>query len=386
MPTVGVYDFDFMNYQNVMPNLECAKICTYFHNHGDIAVLAPSFNPSQYTQFYVRKDYDDGIYPSQLFESNCVYGGRAFSPTNYKPLDPKIERTIPNMRLYDKYINHFIYRSIDVPMIHHILRCAHIRLAADPNKPKTLQQLKNFMATDKYNGIIFHDYDLAAIPNGFELIYSLSQTRTYITKKGINPYAIGNKFPIQLYKSEDLLKWIKITSMPNLFFLEYNGLIPNDVLNVLCIDNKRLARQIYYNISYSCSTENEFFIDRLPQIFKQVLFLRRQNIKILLTYDQKLITTPELQNLLELLNCWLRCSWTDEFYKYSQSLYRFVRDNSKFHYTSWAFLKLIQLTNDQIRNCFQYVRENNYELFKNFYELSDVSYYEGEFINEWERN
>ena len=65
MGVYGVYDYDFFHYENVIPNLECAKIVSYYRTHNEIAVLVPEFNPAPYTQFFIRKEYDDGIYPKQ---------------------------------------------------------------------------------------------------------------------------------------------------------------------------------------------------------------------------------------------------------------------------------------------------------------------------------
>ena len=87
-----------MNYEHVIPNLECAKLCTYYHNRHDVAVLVPQMEPAKYTQFFIRKEYDDGIYPKELFLPNCSYGGRAFTPQHYSPLAQEIERTIPRTR------------------------------------------------------------------------------------------------------------------------------------------------------------------------------------------------------------------------------------------------------------------------------------------------
>ena len=131
MGTVAVYDYDFMMYESVIPNLECAKLVTYYRNHNEIALLAPAFQPTHYTRFIVRKEYNDGVFPRELFLPNCEYGGRAFNPTVYKQLDPKIEATIPDMHLYDKYITHFGKKPAEQAQIKRILNCAHIRLAPD---------------------------------------------------------------------------------------------------------------------------------------------------------------------------------------------------------------------------------------------------------------
>lgn len=386
MSTYGIHDYDFFKYEHVIPNLECAKLCTYFHNHKEIAVLTPTLDPAPYTHFYIRKEYNDGIYPKQFFEDNCIYGGRAFNPDHYEPLEQAIERTIPNMHLYDKYANYFSSKPGEAALFRRILNCAHIRLSNDELVPKTLNQLQRILSTARYTGIIFHDYDLGKIENACDIIYELSTSRHYVGKPDvINPYPIGMKFPAQIYSPDELYRWLKITAIPNIFSLQYNGLMPNDLLYNLCIDNKRMARQIYYNITESCSSENQFLIQNLPEIFLQVLFLRRQKIKILLKYDEELIVTPEVKNFLELLNCWLSYAWRDGFLPTAQTLYQFCRRGANPQYIDWRY-KWVTVTTDQARDCFQYFRETNYDLFEKFYLWDAVLYEGGQFINEWRRN
>ena len=385
MSVIGVYDYDFHTYEHVIPNLECAKLCTYHYNMHNIAVLAPALEPEKYTHFIIRKEYNDGIYPSEFFRSNCEYGGRAFTPDQYMPLPPQIEKTIPNMHIYDKYISRFGHTKTDEQTIKRILNCAHMRLSNDEETPKPFSNLQNIMNAGRFTGIIFHDYDLARVKGAYDAIEEISLTRNFVTKKGINPYPIGNKFPIQVNSSEELQKWLKITTAPNLFFLQYNGLMSDEVLYNLCVENRRMARQVYYNVSKFCSSENQFVKERLPKIFKQVLFLRMQDIKILLNYDEDFIVTPEIKKLIELLNCWLSFSWQENFIPNVQTLQAFVRHNDKLHYQSWAFLT-VTVTTEEAREIFKYIYDNNYELFKLFYEWDSVKYEGGRFINEWRRN
>jgi len=379
MATIGIFDWDFLNYQHVIPNLECAKLYTYFHNHHEIAVLTPTLNPAPYTKFFVRKEYDDGQYPSTLFAPNCEYGGRAFTPLHYQPLAPDIEKTIPFFYPYQKYTDHFGSTKFDKAQIRHILNCAHIRLSTDEQKPKSLNQLLRITNTGRYTGIIFHDYDLARIEGAYDIIYNLSHTRFFKTKAGVNPYAIGNKFPIQVNNPTELEKWLKIIAMPNLFCLQYNGLMEDHILYALCTENTKMARQVYYNITASCSDENHFFFEMLPQIFLQVLFLRRMGIKILLKYDEQKIITPALQYLLDLINSWLRFTYYEES-RHVQSLYEFcTATKKKIAYQDWRF-RNVSVSIDQMRDAFQYVRERNYDLFKLFYEIDTVSYKGGHFV------
>ena len=86
MGTIGIYDFDYLTYGGVIPNLECAKLAAYFKKKKQITVMAPKLEPDHYTEFYIRKEYDDGIYvPELFFLPNVVYGGRAFTPQKYAP-------------------------------------------------------------------------------------------------------------------------------------------------------------------------------------------------------------------------------------------------------------------------------------------------------------
>lgn len=383
MAVVAVFDYDFFNYENVIPNLECAKLVTYHRNNNDIALLAPVLAPARYSKFIVRKEYDDGIYPKELFLPNCEYGGRAFTSTKYKPLSDKIERTIPDMHIYDKYIYHFGKKEKDLTQIKRILNCAHMRLAPDSENLLPFESFAPYFDL-KPTGIFLHDYDLASL-KPYDLIKRLQDQRHFVTKFGINPYPVGNKFPIKIYSSDELAKWMQIVTIPNAFFLEYYGLMTDEVLYRLCVDNSRMARQIYYNITYGCSSENDFFKNRLQQIFIQALFLRKAGVKILLTYGEDFFKTPELKNLIELLNCMISFQWQEGFLPNTQSLFAFCKGNEKLHYTSWAF-KNVTVTTEENRDIFQFVRENNYELFKLFYEWDSVIYKGGRFVNEWVRS
>lgn len=380
MSVVGVYDYDFFTYENVIPNLECAKLVNYYRKHNDISLLVPALNPQRYTKFIIRKDYNDGIYPSNLFSQNCEYGGRAFNPEKYVPLDSKIEATAPDMHIYDKYIDHFGKKPTEKALIKRILNCAHLRIAPDSKTLTPISKLaRNFQ--NRPTGIILHDYDLASL-QPYDYLVELQNQRTFKCRDEINPYPIGNKFPIKIYSSDELMKWLKLFIIPNAFYLEYCGLMSDEVLYNLCLENKRMARQVFYNIDYGCTSENDFLINRLPKIFVQALFLRKAGIRILLKYDEELIVTSELKNFISLLNCVIGFQWQENFMPRKQSLYDFCRSNKKLHYKSWAFMS-VSLTVEQTREIFQYFREHNYDLFAKFYEWDSVIYKGGKFENEW---
>lgn len=379
MAVVAVHDYDYFTYNNVVPNLECAKLIAYHRNHRNIAVLTPTLIPEKYTTCYIRKDYDDGIYPKKFFEENCIYGGRAFTQNEYNPLPREVELTVPNMHIYDDYISYFGARPAEQTQIKRILNCAHIRLAPDGKNPLTFEELKpNFI--QKVNGIFLHDYNLGDL-DIYDLVVKLQNQREYKTRFGINPYPVGNKFPIKVYDEHEVERWLKIVAIPDALFFEYCGLMSNEILNKLATENRRLARQVYYNIAHGCSSEKDFLCNRLPKIYPQMLFLRRNNLKTLLTYDDGFFKTHELEKLIELFNCYLSFKWKD-FVPYGHTLYRFCRDNAKYHYKRYSFLNMSVSVEDS-RKAFQFIRENNYEVFKMFYELDRISYEGGKLIDEY---
>ena len=48
-------------------NLELMKLATYYKQHNEIVKLATKLEPERYTKFFVRKDWDDGLYPKEFF-------------------------------------------------------------------------------------------------------------------------------------------------------------------------------------------------------------------------------------------------------------------------------------------------------------------------------
>ena len=83
-----------MSAQNSAPTIK---------NKKEITILAPELDPSRYTNFIIRKDYDDERYDRKFFEKNVEYGGLAFSKNQYQHLPIDIESTIPDFEVYEKY-------------------------------------------------------------------------------------------------------------------------------------------------------------------------------------------------------------------------------------------------------------------------------------------
>ena len=137
---------------------------------------------------------------------------------------------------------------------------------------------------------------MASIPNAFELLEDVSRQRP----SGL-PYRIGNKYPINVYTFDELMKWLKLPPMGTCFYLQYNGLFTTDELVALCEKPILGLRQMIYNFTFGCSDEDDFIDHRLSEFYKQLLFLRSHDTKILLNIDNELFKTRELIILIKLL-------------------------------------------------------------------------------------
>lgn len=385
MGTIGVYDSDFMEYGQVIPNLECAKLCAYYKQRNEITILAPTLEPDRYTQFFIRKEYDDGNYPKELFQNNVTYGGRAFSPDLYIPFEDKIELTQPDFSIYEKYGNLYGTTKATQDQFKRILNSVHVRMSLDGKDidPRMVEYCSQNI-TSSSRGLILHDYFPGQIENLYDIINEITNKRT--TRQGKpKPVPIGNKYPIDIYSSEDLLKWSSLYSMTGIFFLKFHGVIDNEALVEMIEKNPHFCRQIYYMIDEGCTSEEDFLVRVAPKIYKQVLFCRMSNTRILLKYTDGFFKTPELEKFITLLNCYANQKWQDNFMAGSQSLYKYCSQPLQKIYKH-MLISINALTQDDMREIFQYIRIHNYELFSMFYEWDKVYFEGGEFKNEWSRD
>lgn len=385
MGVIGIHDYDFFNYTNVLPNLECAKLCAYHKKNREIAVLAPELAPERFSTLYVRKDYDDGIYPKELFGSNIVLGGRAVSAGDYRPFPKEIERTIPDFSIYERHEENFGSLKKEGILFRRILGCAHIRLASDSKNIDDWLRKEDYLFQNT-KGLIIHDYDISGINGAYDFIKDWLYSRNNMDGWTVRPYPLGTKFPIQVYSEEDLLRWLKLPIMRGVFGIQYNGLMEDTLCDKMRKIEESGANQLAYRVDVGCSSENDFLMNRLPKILPQVLFFHRHWIKISLTYDDNFITTPQLQNLFEVLNWFIR----SRYYNYKTDK---IVDYCKWIATHQDPFKCWKSrrprawpSTQEARDAFMYVRFNNYEVFKMFYEWKKVIFDGRRIINDTNGN
>ena len=376
MGTVLIYDYDHFHYPSVIPNLECAKLAAWRKKKRDIVVFNNTFAPSMYTKTYFRKDYDDGIYDKSILTPTVEYGGRAFSSV-YKPYPLDMERIEPDFTIYDKYKSLYSTTKSGQAQYKTMLYATHVRLSLDG---KTLEPFPFDRMRPGHPSLIFHDYDIAAVDGALNLLKEVCASRP----SGL-PYRIGNKFPINVYNYEDLRAWLELVPMGPCFYLQYNGVFTDEEIIDLVEKPALGLRQLVYNFTYGCRDEDQFTLQVLPQIYKQALFLRSCEKKILLNIDTDFFKTRELLNLMKLIDCF-----------YGKTIGKWIRPHKTtlYGYCAWtrrAYLEVLPwvhfaVSQEEMRESFQYMRVHNYEVFDMFYSIPNIIVKGGKLVNEWTAN
>lgn len=376
--SIGLYDGDLQKYFHCPFNLELMKIAAYYKNKNQIVSLSPTFVPERYTQFFYRKDYYDGTFPEKLMTSkNVEYGGLAFTQGIYAPMDLAIETTPPDRSIYEKVLKtYFDFKGQEGLRKSYVAltNSQHLRLSLDGRTvwPEFEKQLKDIDSTSAF---FFHDTDLGKIENSYEVIQDILKLR----KDTILPQRVGMKFNTTINTDDDLIKWSSFYNLNNFFALEFQGLIGDEALNEVVdnIPNSR-SKQIEYNITKNLSSQNEFFLNRLPKIYHQLLFCRDNRRFFSLKYDDNFFVDKRWERVIDLLNCYIRSAarsnlqnWTK--YNSEDSLFKFCSSFDDHKYLKENFTK------EEAKELFVFVANNNYDLFKEFYETRQIKLKGGSF-------
>jgi hypothetical protein len=366
-------DADMSTYTLVPFNLEVMKLAAYYKKKGEIVILTPSFTPDRHQKYFYRKDYDDGDYPIDLLRhQNVEYGGLAFSNNVYVPLPPEIEKMRPDPSIYEKMEN--VIMSADGAAAHkkkifqNMMNSEHCRISLDGKTvwPEFHKQFK-FLKTAR--NLMIHDYDLGAIEGGFEAVKSIldrARTDGWATK-------VGMKFPVRIKTGQDLLNWSSLNCNSTFFSLRYDGVIDDDTFIkwVGSVKEKAIYKQMEYYVTAPWYDPNDFVKNLLPKIFRQVIISRSYRVFFTLKYDDGFFPDPMWEKVLRLFNyyhnslsglpqsSYLRALPTDTLFDFAAN----SQKQPKYYYGD-------VLNKDEIREIFAFVRENNYDLFKDFYECT----------------
>lgn len=377
--SIGLYDADIANYINVPFNLELMKLSTYYKKKNEIVHLSPSFSPDHFSKFIYRKDYEGGDFPLNFWDfKNIDYGGLSFTNNKYIPLPEEIEKQKADTYLYEPIKKIFCKNVSMTKAFNSLNKYQHCRLSLDGKEIWSGFYNQLYRNTNILN-LFFHDYDLNTIDGAYEFISEL--LRKY--KKGNISGFLGTKFPIQINNAKDLLNWIKIPPSSIFLSMQYNGLMDDEVF-VQFIESQKGAtysRQLDYIVTKNLKSENEFIINILPKIFKQVSFSRMAKKKIILKYDDDFFIDKRWEKVIQLFNSYCNVTVNAKADIFNKN----INDDTMFKFVSSfkdkSFLPKDIFTKSEARELFLFVKENNYEVFKDFYECSTVKFKGGKLIN-----
>jgi len=359
----GLYDADLPYYPIPFYNLELMKLSSFYKRKREIVGLAPSFSPERYSNFIVRQDFYNP-YAHWKPSKHIVFGGRAFDGETYKPLPPEVECMKADISLYSR-IKPEQVRGRNITALNTMRRAEHIRLSLDS---KTVwndfeKQLRH--DSDTW-GIIFHDYNLNSIENAQEIITDL------LPRSIQNPLGrrIGMKFPVQVNNKEDMVSWLSFQPMGTYFSLYHNGLVDESYIPELVDVAARSGaiRQSSVNISNSF-TDNELLNGGLQRILRNIINLRSYRLVFPLKYDKNWLIGSDWKLVMDLIaryNQHLVINYSTFFFNQVEpyeTMYSYCKAAIK-----QPRIKDEILTKESLQHIFQFVRENDYDLFKDFYE------------------
>lgn len=365
----GLYDGDMLYYQHVpFFNLELMKISSYYKRKREIVSLATEFEPQKYSHFIIRQDYaGTQQYPidKNMDIAKLSFHGRAFDGVNYKPLPLEIEQSKPDIHLYDKIEDKIVVNNTIKSSFSTIRRAEHLRLSLDG---KTIwsdfeKQIRREVGA---YGIIFHDYDVNKLEGAYQLITDLLP-EVISNRSGRR---VGMKYPLQTNSLDDFLQWLHLQPLNIYYSIQHNGIItPNyyEPLNDLVTRN--LGAQCTLNVTGN-TTYQKFITQDIITLFESILDLRRLRLNFPLVYDKGFFVDDrwsELLNLIQLFNNHIKHNLSDNDYCERvapyETFYDYVKKGTKEHILFGS-----RFQKEKVEQIFQFVRENNYDLFTRFYE------------------
>lgn len=386
---IGCYDADMSKYIHTPFNLELMKIAGYYKRKREIVLLSPSIELEKASKVFYRKDYYDGDFDSKvLYNPKVTYGGRAFSIDKYIPLPEDIEKTKPDRLIYESMRKNFCTNKLNTNLFNKMQRAQHIRLTLDGNNIKT-DPFEQFDKQQEGELFIFHDYNLCEVQNGYEAIQDLLK----IVPNNKNKY-VGSKFPLIPRNNQELIKWANVHPMNGFFNIEIHGLLKDEVLYefIETQKNTSISQQSRYYILDNLNSDEEI-LKALPDIYRQIIYLRSHRIQISLIYDNTTFSNPLLKKTLDLMVHYLNQGHKmtkDRFYKTLgyDNLFSFARRLKDYYAVTSHYVTKSDnlLSRGEAREVFEYIQQNNYELFKMFYECTYVEFKGGKFQNGSKRN
>lgn len=345
------------------------KLSAYYKKKREIVILSPELTPERHQQFFIRKDYNDGIFPKIPTEnSNLNYGGYAFTNGIYVPMDYNIEVCQPDTSIYLKMENKILEKGNKregKKIFNNLTEGEHCRLSLDgktiwkdyPRQFKYLKTAKN---------LFFHDYDLGKIQGAPEEILSI------LTRARTDGCAtrVGMKFPVTITKGEELMKWIKIRPNSTFFYLRFDGVIEDEHVEpfIGSCKERTIYRDLEYYITATSEDQEEFVQKYLQKIYRQVVLSRSYRVFFTLKYEENFFLDKRWESVIQLINFYHNSLKSlDQSIYYKKINYDTLYDFAKSTYDILPYQYKSGMNKKKIREVFRFVAENHQELFNDFY-------------------
>lgn len=350
MSTIGCLDYDLTRWQQPITfNLELMKLSAYYKKRRDVVAMIEQYDDSKFAKIVVRKDYDDGEYPPKIFKNPKTISGGLVFMKDYVPMDIEIESLVPDKRIYERMKRYYNTNVETQAMFKTLMSAQHARISLDG---KTIwNDWEKQLSETEYGKIfstILHDKSIVNIEGAPQMILEYLNKCHYFGRR------LGLKFPLVLSTDEQFNEWSKIKTLVHFSNVKImKPLSDEQIVN----SNFSRAEYVLNNEHWNSHT---FFIEDIQHILLQLLFTEAHNKKILLTFTDDFLVSSEWRQVIDLINAFLD-------YRGTNTIIDFL---TIFCYTN-RYSKLLKV--DKI-NIFEFVRQNNPELFKLFYECSGVEY------------
>lgn len=278
--TIGIYDCDMNLYRgNVIFNLEAMKVASYYKKRNEIVLMDDVFSPMRHTKYFFFKDYNDGVYPRDIYSYNNINIYGRSSNNIYKPLPHDIERLEPDTSIYKIYSEYYHPTTFNK-----LLYGTHCRLSK--NNMDIADNLKVPLYNGRYKHVILHDYDLASINGALDYI-----------KEELEDRPICNKFPIIPKSSKDLISWLGIQGDTKLFNIKFNQIPKFSAITELNEVLLQKPQNYLLTWDWSSSMKNEEeYIAALPMVYDRILAFAYYGSKIKLEYNPPWIS-PNIEKI-----------------------------------------------------------------------------------------
>jgi hypothetical protein len=348
MSVIGLLDWDLTRWrQPTVFNIDLMKLAYYHKVHlHDIVQMEKKFNSEMCTKVFVQKDYEDFDYPKKIIEDPKVeWGGLARTNGIREPWPLEIEQSPADTSIYEIMKNYYNKNEQTRLTYRNLMSADHLRLTLDGVTPFDGWE-KQLRASDgKTRHIIFHDPNMQAVKGLHDIIKDIGN------EYGRKNVRVGFKFPLCISTEDELWDWGRFTKTPGVSNFNLMRLMPDKLIDQLTI----YKQQFTYYIKSDFWTPQSF-IEALPKILIQATFLSKHGITVLLKIDKNFIIDEMWHLYVQLFNDYIK---TILSYRYSLVFCCFT-------YCKHCYNRL---TTEEKIALFQFIKENNEELFNMLYGL-----------------